>query len=244
MRQAVPVVKGQLRGLWMSKFVHVMFILCRGAEMAIFRVVAACLLLAGCGAQLAAAYGIPIVPAAQKEQVSRNISVGHDPHTGLIKVSGPLIFHDRNLLGNTYLIRSWIDPKGQSANGDFQILVTGRYPKRVYLKQAYADGEKVSTTVIDRERVSCADFCIIKEAIGLNLTEEEMARRAETGMSFKVLGRRASLVMTIPPAYFAALLDAHRAARSGSTPLPRAVPRSDAIPAGSPAAARPASSPA
>ncbi|WP_377863815.1 hypothetical protein [Aminobacter aganoensis] len=228
----------------MSKFVHVMFILCRGAEMAIFRVVAACLLLAGCGAQLAAAYGIPIVPAAQKEQVSRNISVGHDPHTGLIKVSGPLIFHDRNLLGNTYLIRSWIDPKGQSANGDFQILVTGRYPKRVYLKQAYADGEKVSTTVIDRERVSCADFCIIKEAIGLNLTEEEMARRAETGMSFKVLGRRASLVMTIPPAYFAALLDAHRAARSGSTPLPRAVPRSDAIPAGSPAAARPASSPA
>ncbi|MDR7224503.1 hypothetical protein [Aminobacter aminovorans] len=216
MRQAAAAVKGQSFGLFSGVDVHVMFVLCRGAEMAIFRVVVACLLLAGCGAQLAAAYGIPIVPAGQKEQVARNISVKHDPHTGLINVSGPLIFHDRNLFGNTYLIRSWIDPKGRSIDDDFQILVVGRYPKRVYLKQAYADGEKVSTTAIDRERVSCADFCIIREVVGLNLTEEEMARRAETGMSFKVLGRRASLTMTVPPGYFSAILDAHRKARGAA----------------------------
>lgn len=181
--------------------------------MTILRVIIACLFLAGCGAQLAAAYGVPIVPAAQKEQVSKNISVEHDPHTGSIEVSGPLIFHDRNLLGNTYLIRSWINQERPSVDDKFQILVTGRYPKRVYLKQAYADGEEVSTTAIDRERVSCADFCIIKEVVGINLTEEEMARRAETGMSFKVMGRRDTLTMTVPPGYFSAVLEAHRKAR-------------------------------
>ncbi|MBT1155615.1 hypothetical protein J1C56_08410 [Aminobacter anthyllidis] len=216
MRQPAAAVKGHSCGLFSAMNVHVMFILCRGADMAILRVIIACFLLAGCGAQLAAAYGIPIVRAGQKEQVSRNISVEHDPHTGLIKVSGPPIFHDRHLFGNTYLIRSWIDPKGRPVNDDFQILVTGRYPKRVYLKQAYADGEEVSTTAIDRERVSCADFCIIKEVVGINLSEQEMAHRAETGMSFKVVGRRASLVMTIPPAYFAAVLDAHRKVRMGN----------------------------
>ncbi|MBB6468634.1 hypothetical protein HNQ96_004518 [Aminobacter lissarensis] len=64
-----------------------------------------------------------------------------------------------------------------------------------------------------RERVGCADFCIAKDVIGVNLTEGEIGRRAETGMSFKVLGRRALLTMTAPPGYFSAIIDAHRKAR-------------------------------
>lgn len=181
--------------------------------MAVLRVVVACLFLYGCSAQTAALYGLPIVAPAQKHQVASNVLVQHDPHTGSTQVVGPLIFHDNNLLGNTYQIRSWTNPGDSKIDNRFQIVVTGRYDKRVYLKQAYADGEEVSTTAIDRERVSCADFCIIKEVVGINLTEEEMERRAETGMSFKVLGRRASLTMTVPPGYFSAILDAHRKAR-------------------------------
>lgn len=92
-----------------------------------------------------------------------------------------------------------------------------------------------------RERVGCGSGCEIRETAGINFTEAEMARRAETGMSFKVLGRRASLVMTIPNAYFAAVLQAHRKVR-GAAILLQAAQHSHATPAGNPPRAPQASS--
>ncbi len=210
--------------------------------MAIFRVVAACLLLFGCSVESAVFYGVPMVAPADRTQVARHILVRHDPHTGSTDVIGPLIH--QHLMMSNYQIRSWTNSDNDKVNNRFQIVVAGKFPKRVYLKQAYADGAKLETIVIDRERIGCGAACQVEETIGIGLTEDEMARRAETGMSFKILGRRASLVMTIPPAYFAAMLDAHRAARGGATPLQKAARRSDAIPAHSPDAAPQGSSPA
>lgn len=242
MRQAAAAVKGQSCSVFSGMNVHVMFMLCRGAEMAIFRVVVACLLLFGCSVETAVFYGVPMVAPADRPQVARHILVRHDPHIGSTEVIGPLI-HQR-WGRSSYQIRSWTNTGDRKIDNRFQIVVTGRFPKRVYLKQAYAEGAKLDTIVIDRERIACGAACEVEETVGIGLTEDEMARRAATGMSFKILGRRASLVIAIPPAYFAATLDAHRAARGGTMLPPQATPRSGASPAGRPDATRPASSPA
>lgn len=178
--------------------------------MAILRVVV-CLLLFGCSAETAALYGLPIVAPADRQQVASHMLVRLDPHTGSTQVVGPLIHQD--LMMSSYQIRAWTNPGDKQIDNRFQIVVAGKFAKRVYLKQAYADGAELDTVVIDRERIGCGSGCQIEETVGIGISEAEMARRAETGMSFKVLGRRASLVMTIPPAYFAAVLDVHRKVR-------------------------------
>lgn len=156
--------------------------------------------------------------------------VRHDPHTGSTEVIGPLIRQSLKL--SSYQIRSWTNSANPKIDNRFQILVVAGFPKRVYLKQAYADGAMLDTVVIDRERVSCGFGCEVEETVGIGLSRQQMAQLAEMGLSFKVLGRRAAVVMTIPAAYFAAVLAAHDAAR-GATGPPQASPRSDAIAAGS-----------
>lgn len=210
--------------------------------MAIARVVFACLLLFGCRAELAALHGFPMVVPADRQEVADHVLVRHDPHTGSTVVIGPIVY--QGLMSSSYQIRSWINPGNPKIDNRFQIVVAATYPKRVYLKQAYADGAELDTVVIDRERIGCGAGCEIKETVGIAMSEAEMQKRAETGLSFRVMGRRASLVMAIPPAYFAALLDAHRTARGAVITSPKAVPRSGATPAGSQPRSRQASSPA
>lgn len=180
---------------------------------------------------------MPMVAPADRKQVADHVLVRHDPHTGSTEVIGPIVY--QGLMSSSYQIRSWTNPGNPKIDNRFQIVAVGTYPKRVYLKQAYADGAELKTIVIDRERKGCSTGCETEETVGIGMSEAEMLQRAETGMSFKVMGRRASLVMTIPPAYFAAVLDAHRTARGAAT-RPPAAPRSDATQAGN----RPRSPPA
>lgn len=124
------------------------------------------------------------------------------------EVVGPIAY--QGLRSSSYQIRSWSNPGDKVIDNRFQIVVVGTFAKRAHLEQAYADGAELGTVVIDRERVGCGSGCETEETVGISLTEAEMARRAEAGMSFEVMGRRAALVMTIPKAYFAAVLHAHR----------------------------------
>jgi hypothetical protein len=134
-----------------------------------------------------------------------------DPHAGWVKVVGPAVHYDNDFFSeNKYIIQSWIDPKRQQVDDTFQIQAKAGFPKRVFLKQAYAEGRELDTVVIDRERVDCGYDCTTVETIGINLTENDMARCAQMGMSFEVIGRRESIVITIPAQYFAAVLEFHR----------------------------------
>src|SRR5690606_37746566 len=96
----------------------------------------------------------------------------------------------------------------------FQILVLGDFERRVYLGQAYAAGEKLDTTVIDRERRCVPGVgCYTLVTIGIGLSEAEVERYAATGLAFKILGRRDDIVLEIPAAYFAGVLERHRRER-------------------------------
>lgn len=161
-----------------------------------------CLLLAGC------------VAAGDLAAVSAGTTIQPDVHEGSTTVRGPLISDARSLFRHRYLIRSWINPENPRVNDRFQILVLGDFERRVYLGQAYAAGEKLDTTVIDRERRCVKGVgCYTLETIGIGLSEAEVERYAATGLAFKILGRRDDIVLEIPAAYFAGVLERHRRER-------------------------------
>lgn len=161
-----------------------------------------CLLLAGC------------VAAGDLAAVSAGTTIHPDVHEGSITVEGPIISDPGSLFRHRYAVRSWINPRKPKLNDRFQIVVPGEFDRRVFLTQAYAAGEKLDTTVIDRERrcVSGAG-CYTRETIGIGLSEADVERYAATGLAFKIAGRRDEIVLDIPAAYFAGVLERHRRER-------------------------------
>ena len=137
-----------------------------------------------------------------------------DRHTGWINAYGPPVtrFGGRSsdAIWQTWLIRTRLDGKAMERGKPFQLYVRAMFPKRVFLKQAYAQGAPLDTTV-DRERTRAGTL----ETVGINLTQAEVEDYAGAGLSLRVVGRRASLTVDVPAAYVAAVLDCHRAAAGG-----------------------------
>jgi len=159
-----------------------------------------CVSLAGC------------VAAGDLAAVSAGTSVKPDIHEGSTTVEGPIVADDGSLFRHRYFLRGWINPDKPAIHNHFQIVVIGSFDRRVYLKQAYAAGAELDTVVIDRER-HCSSSCYTLESIGINLKEADVERYAGTGLAFEILGRRDRIVMEIPAAYFAAVLEKHRRER-------------------------------
>lgn len=170
-----------------------------------------CLLLYGCGTTNDAPKSDLLFgrDATRHEKVLQRTRLAPDPHSGWTNVLGPVVIADwaRN---RRYVILSWIDPNRPETDNTFQLQVEAGFSRRVYLKQAYAEGRKLTTKVIDRERTDCGYQCHILETVWIALSETDMARYAQTGLAFEVIGRRETIAMTIPAAYFAALLEFHR----------------------------------
>lgn len=159
-----------------------------------------CWLLAGC------------VAAGDLGAVSAGTTIRPDVHEGSTTVEGPPIRDYKTL--HRYFVRSWINPKKPTIHDRFQIVVLGEFARRVYLIQAYAAGEKLDTKVIDRERrcISGAG-CYTLETVGINLSEADIERYAGSGLAFEIIGRRQSIVLEIPAAYFGGVLERHRRER-------------------------------
>lgn len=186
-------------------------------RLGVFAALAASIALAGCGAEVAALHGIPIVEPAEAAAVAANIKVEPNPHTGTTIVSGPIIFPERNILGNAYLVRSWIAPNNPALDGRFQIYVSVNRREWAFLDTAYANGQMLDTTRIDRSVGSCSSYgCRVTEVVGINLSRDEVTQLASTGLSFQIRGQRGSVEMSVPAAYFAAVLAAHDQAKASS----------------------------
>ena len=158
-------------------------------------------------------HGIAIVDPSRNAEVYAATAVKANDDVGVIEISGPVVFHDGDLLGNYYLVRSWFAPASPKADDRFQIVAVAKFPKRVFLDQAYSSGRKLATTVIDRER-KCISDCYVQEVIGIELSERDMVAYAARGIDFEISGRRASVRMSIPASYFAAVLEKHRNIRA------------------------------
>lgn len=173
-----------------------------------------CLLLNGC----VSAPDEPELMFAAKSNIESAVSaatkLAPDPHAGWTRVLGPLVLADNRLYGRRYVIQSFNDRARDSKDNVFEIQISAGFPKRVYLKQAYAEGKELKTVVIDRERLDCGYDCTTLEVVGIKLTEAEMADFATRNVSIEVIGRRETIVVTIPASYFAGVLAVHRQFRA------------------------------
>lgn len=132
-----------------------------------------------------------------------------DAHTGVTTVIGPDVPFTNRLKLHVFWLRGWLDPRDPAVHNRFQILVRARFPRRVYLKHAYSQGEPIGIRLIDAERV-CDNGCEWHETVAIPLTLDELERLAGTGFLFEVLGRRDAVVVRVPAGYFSGFLAAFR----------------------------------
>lgn len=149
------------------------------------------------------------IPPTALSQVSARISTWPDPHEGTVVVAGPPVFDQARTPPVAYLVFSSIDPRQPGTKDRFRIGIVGLFPKRVYLKDVFADGRALPAKVHDRERIDCGRGCAIAETVIVTITEAELKEWAGSGLSFAVVGRRTRFTMSIPAAYFTAVLDRH-----------------------------------
>jgi hypothetical protein len=163
---------------------------------------------------------------ADIEAVRRNIKIVPDPQAGWTRILGPMVLVDNRVGGRRYVVVGVNDPSDPETDGSFELQASSGFAKRVYLKQIHADGRKLPTKVLDRERIDCGYDCAILETVGTPLSEQQMAIYAASGLTLEVVGRRQDIRMTIPAAYFEAVLTAQRRYRAGSVRRRRRIGRS------------------
>jgi hypothetical protein len=147
--------------------------------------------------------GIPVINPNDSQAVASHTKVENDVHQGVTRVVGPLIFADNNILGNTYLVRGWVDEANSGVKNSVQIYVSAKFDHWAFLDSAYSYGDQLNTTVIDRD-VNCGRYsCTHTETVGVDLRLNQLERVAKDGFSFKVRGSGGSVIMSIPAAYFA-----------------------------------------
>lgn len=183
--------------------------------MRVLGVLALLLLLAGCVTPPDAANVITSVTSY--DQVLAKTKLVPDPHAGWVTVKGPVVVQNDALSRWRYMVRTRLGPRKTGFDAQFQIQVAGLFPRRVYLNDVYSEGRKLKSKVLDRERIDCGYNCTTVETVGIDLAEVEMVDRAQRGMTFEVIGRRDSMIVTIPASYFSAVLDFYRRHR-GATP--------------------------
>ena len=144
--------------------------------------------------------------APHYEQVYAKTKLVADPHTGKTRVLGPQV-RTRGFYADTIFLLQTIHDDGRFR---YEIQVAGLFPKRVYLGDVYADGMKLKSKVIDRERLNCGYNCTTMETVSIPLTEIEVETYSAQGLTLKVTGRRDEIVVAIPASYFAAVLAFHR----------------------------------
>ena len=172
---------------------------------------AAMIALAGC---VSPTGNLPVVAPTDAATVSASTTVQRNTHTGMTNIEGPVIMPQGTLLGDRYMLRSWVAPNNPAMNDRFQIQASAYVSEWKFLEHAYANGQALDTTVIDRSVISCRGGCSMTETIGINLTKADVEKYAQSGLSFQVSGKRGNMTMFIPGGYFAGVLQAHERAKT------------------------------
>jgi hypothetical protein len=168
---------------------------------------AICVMLGGCVASRPdRPNALSELGASNYRQVLAETKVVPDPHAGWTEVLGPVITQ----YGEYSTVRYMAFTRFGDGEVAYRIQAQGLFPKRVYLGDVYSAGRKLKSKVLDRERTECGHDCTTVETISVTMTETELETYAAGGLTFEVIGRRDSIVVSIPASYFAAVLERHR----------------------------------
>lgn len=185
------------------------------SNMKMIIVLTAVSLTSGCGAMISEMAGIPIVDPYSGMEVQQHTEVNYDPYEDVVKVVGPMIYAENNILGHTYLLRMWGSrtESGVVSLTSCQLYVHASFDDWAFLDRAYSQGKSYQVVKIDSEVAFCSGAsyggCTVFEDVGVTLSVSECKRRGQdSGFSVKVAGTGGSVVLDVPAAYFQGVMDA------------------------------------
>ena len=169
----------------------------------------ACLLLSS-----SSLYGVGVVDATNYESVKNSIEMTTDIHVGSKKLEGPriyLVFSRTDGGSGSYFLRSSANvSKEYNDKSTVQLYVIATFPNWRFLKSAYSEGKKYSTTQIERETGTCGSYgCSLNEHITIDFTLGQIKKEIldKSVFTVKLVGRKGDFVFSVPIAYFEAFVD-------------------------------------
>jgi hypothetical protein len=156
---------------------------------------------------------VDMLPVTALAEVPVRTRVAYNPHQGVLEINAPAIFDHQRMPPSVYALDSAIDPKRPGQGDRFQLRIIALFPKRVFLKQVYAEGKALKTRTHDRERIGCSDDCAVRETVIVTVSEEQLIAWTALGLQLEVEGRRTDFRMFIPATYIKSMLDRHRSER-------------------------------
>ena len=153
-------------------------------------------LLSACASMLA-----PDVNPSDPQAVARAISIKRDEFKKVTNYTGP----DAANFPDSVFIRAWKPDNGRIS---YQIYVRDQYEGdwRYYDSAHDANGNRLVTTLIDREVLTCHRGCTLWEHLGINVSREYLEKQQHQGIRFKISGKAGEEIFFIPPAYIKAFL--------------------------------------
>jgi hypothetical protein len=130
--------------------------------------------------------------------------VYHDRHTGETIVRADSIVASRGLFDSL-----WVTPYYSSRYGyGIFIEYRGTGTSKLYLAEAWSEGEKFQYKVADRRLASCRSDsgCIVTESGFIFLSQNRFNLASENGLEFKLIGKRGSVVGAVPVEAFRQVL--------------------------------------
>jgi len=150
-------------------------------------------------------------------RTKQETEIVRDPHSGITVVSGPIIAFTNGDAFHNVRLRAWIDPRKPRGNDAFAIVVRGKFHRRVYLSAAFSRGEKLPLRKHDAERV-CDGTCVVYETVEVPMDEQDLIGHSASGITFRVSGRRDTIVVRVPAGHFAGFHASYAAERDGLMP--------------------------
>lgn len=160
---------------------------------------AAAVVMAACSTRTVAPSGVtPQASWAQQIQQTR------DDYKKITVVVGGDIEQKRN----TIILRSTRSDSFRSEDG-IVVYVVARMSEWKFLDTTYSiDGKTWKTSVVDRDVRSCSRYgCSLAEHLAVFVDRNYLMAHTETGIDFKITGKRGEETVYIPGKYIAAFLD-------------------------------------
>jgi len=147
--------------------------------------------------------------------IAARTEISRDRYDGLWKALGPKVLPIGNNVVDSYRLRAFSKDRDFGRLTVAQLYVVADVNEWLFLNRAHAAGAAFHVTQIDREVAYCTEErCTLRETVGVDLSIEQMrALAAGPGFDVRISGRRGSMTIFVPAAYFQGFLMAIGKAR-------------------------------
>lgn len=166
-------------------------------------IVTAFALVAGC----TPTGSLKVEDTTSPEAIALGVTTSANPHKGVKEFFTKPVFQKNSMFNAHYSLRAWRKSVTNTFVGAQIYISIPTYVEYSLFNAAFSKGEQLDFTLISREIRTCSPgACGGTETVGINLTEAQLKRYAQTGFVGEISGKRDNLEIEIPATYFQGFL--------------------------------------